>query len=109
MSYTIRKATPQDTDVVVDFNARLALESEGKTLDLAKLLPGVRAQLADEHKGVYHLALDATGAPVGKKGGMGFGKITSAEMPSASRSRTRRSESQLRFPRSPRRSVNMIS
>jgi len=66
MTYTIRRASPADAEVVADFNARLAVESEGKTLDLALLLPGVHALLADEHKGVYHLALDAAGAPVGQ-------------------------------------------
>ena len=39
-----------------------------------------------------------TSAPPGKNGGIVFGKMTSAAMPSASRSRMRRSESQLRLP-----------
>lgn len=66
MSYTIRRAGLPDAEVVAGFNARLAHESEGKTLDPAKLLLGVRALLADEHKGIYHLALDEAGAPVGQ-------------------------------------------
>ena len=66
MPYTIRRATPADADVVADFNARLAEESEGKRLDPTRLLPGVRALLVDEHKGVYHLALDERGAPIGQ-------------------------------------------
>lgn len=66
MSYQIRKATPTDAEIVADFNSRLALESEGKTLDQSKLLPGVMALLQDEHKGVYHLACDTTGQPIGQ-------------------------------------------
>jgi GNAT superfamily N-acetyltransferase len=66
MTYTIRRAGPHDAALVADFNARLAEESEGKTLDPAKLLPGVRALLTDEHKGVYHLALEEAGQPIGQ-------------------------------------------
>lgn len=64
MTYQIRRATTDDADVVADFNNRLAIESENKHLDMARLLPGVKALLADEHKGVYHLACDATGKPI---------------------------------------------
>jgi GNAT superfamily N-acetyltransferase len=66
MPYTIRRATPADAEVVADFNARLAEESEGKRLDRTRLLPGVQALLADEHKGVYHLARDDQGHIVGQ-------------------------------------------
>src|SRR4051794_35731715 len=52
----IRPATPADLDVVCDYNARLAFESEGKTLDRTLLRPGVAAVLADAHKGRYFLA-----------------------------------------------------
>lgn len=52
----IRPATPADLDVVCDFNSRLALESEGKTLDMSLLRPGVAAVLADPEKGRYFLA-----------------------------------------------------
>ncbi|MBX9678022.1 MAG: GNAT family N-acetyltransferase [Gemmataceae bacterium] len=52
----IRTASEADLEMIVDFNAALAEESEGKTLDPAKLRPGVAAALADPHKGRYFLA-----------------------------------------------------
>src|SRR5262249_19586039 len=56
----IRRATAADLEQVIEFNRLLALESEGKELDLEKLRPGVAAALADGHKGLYFLAeLDA--------------------------------------------------
>ena len=66
MSYQIRRATIDDAEIVAEFNKRLAIESEGKTLDMAKLLPGVKALLEDENKGVYHLACDQSGNPIGQ-------------------------------------------
>ena len=56
MNRTIRRATPADVGTVVRFNAALALESEGKTLDEAVLSLGVRAVLADPNKGFYTVA-----------------------------------------------------
>jgi predicted ABC-type ATPase/GNAT superfamily N-acetyltransferase len=56
MAVTIRQAGPADALVVVEFNHRLAEESEGKTLDAALLEPGVAAVLADANKGLYYLA-----------------------------------------------------
>src|SRR5262245_32784826 len=61
----IRPATPADLDVVCDYNARLAAESEGKTLDMPLLRPGVAAVLADAHKGRYFLAI-VDGRPIGQ-------------------------------------------
>jgi GNAT superfamily N-acetyltransferase len=61
----IRSATPADLDVVCDYNARLALESEGKTLDRRLLEPGVAAVLADPQKGLYFLA-ELDGRAVGQ-------------------------------------------
>jgi GNAT superfamily N-acetyltransferase len=52
----IRRATPADLDLIVDFNLRLAEESEGKRLDPAVVHAGVRRLLDDSVKGVYHLA-----------------------------------------------------
>jgi GNAT superfamily N-acetyltransferase len=65
MPLSLRQAGPADLEIVVEFNYRLALESEGKTLDRAVLTPGVAAGLADPHKGVYFLAEQA-GAVVGQ-------------------------------------------
>ena len=56
MQTVIRRAAAADAAVVADFNARLARESEGKTLDPDTLLAGVRAVLADPHKGFYTVA-----------------------------------------------------
>jgi GNAT superfamily N-acetyltransferase len=56
MPLTVRQATSDDAPTIVEFNRRLAEESEGKTLDLAVLRKGVAAVLADPHKGPYFLA-----------------------------------------------------
>jgi ribosomal protein S18 acetylase RimI-like enzyme len=67
MQLTIRQARPPDAPVIVDFNRRLAEESEGKTLDAEILKPGVAAVLADSRKGLYFLA-EADGRIVGQVG-----------------------------------------
>lgn len=56
MSIPIRPATPADAGVIVEFNLLLAQESEGLTLDLTRLTPGVAAGLADPVKGRYFIA-----------------------------------------------------
>ena len=53
---SVRRATLDDVATVIEFNRVLAQESEGKTLDLDKLRPGVRKALADDNKGRYFLA-----------------------------------------------------
>jgi ribosomal protein S18 acetylase RimI-like enzyme len=58
MPLAIRRGTPADAAVIVEFNRRLAEESEGKALDLAVLTRGVTAALADPNKGPYYLAED---------------------------------------------------
>jgi ribosomal protein S18 acetylase RimI-like enzyme len=52
----IRDARPADLEVIVEFNCRLAEESENKTLDRATVTAGVAALLADPVKGRYFLA-----------------------------------------------------
>src|SRR5438552_17278470 len=59
MSLTVRRATSEDSDMVMDFNRRLAEESEGKKLDGALLKAGVAQALTDPHKALYFLAEDA--------------------------------------------------
>jgi len=59
MPLAIRRATSRDLDVVVDFNRRLAEESEDKMLDVAVLTAGVVQALADPQKALYFLAEDA--------------------------------------------------
>jgi GNAT superfamily N-acetyltransferase len=59
MPLTIRPATAADASTIVDFNRRLAAESEGKTLELGVVTAGVAAALADpEKKGPYFLAVE---------------------------------------------------
>ena len=67
MPLTIRPATAKDVDPIVDFNYRLALETEAKTLDLNLLRSGVQALLADPAKGIYFLA-EEDGAVRGQLG-----------------------------------------
>jgi GNAT superfamily N-acetyltransferase len=56
MPLSVRRATQDDTLVIVEFNRLLAEESEGKTLDLPLLTAGVVAGLADPPKALYFLA-----------------------------------------------------
>ena len=65
MPPTIRRAVAADAPTIVDFNRRLALETEGKTLDLPVLSAGVAAGLADESKARYFVA-DDDGRVVGQ-------------------------------------------
>ncbi len=52
----VRPAGPDDRDVLVDFNAALAAETEDKQLDRERLSVGVAALLADPAKGRYLVA-----------------------------------------------------
>ena len=52
----IRTATLGDLDTIVDFNARLADESEGILLDRATLREGVREVLSQAARGSYYVA-----------------------------------------------------
>ena len=65
MSLTIRHGLPDDAALVAEFNRLLAEETEGKVLDRVILTAGVRAVLADPHKGRYYLA-ERDGAVVGQ-------------------------------------------
>ena len=56
MPLSLRRGGHADAAVIVEFNQAMALESEGKTLDLSLLDPGVRSGLADPHKALYFLA-----------------------------------------------------
>jgi GNAT superfamily N-acetyltransferase len=53
---TIREACPEDLEVLIDFNARLADEIEGKRLDPVILGRGVAAALADPERLRYWVA-----------------------------------------------------
>ncbi|MGF1579920.1 MAG: GNAT family N-acetyltransferase [Gemmataceae bacterium] len=56
MPWSIRLATMDDVSTIVDFNCRLATETEGLDLDPELILPGVRAGLADPNKALYFVA-----------------------------------------------------
>src|SRR5205823_7225998 len=58
MPFTIRSAKNSDIDQIIDFDCRLAQETEGKTLEPAVVRAGVQAALSDRHKGPYYLAVD---------------------------------------------------
>ncbi|CAN5173658.1 GNAT family N-acetyltransferase [soil metagenome] len=62
---TIRRATPDDADVIASFNVRLAEETEQVRLDGTRLRHGVNAILGDPAKGLYFLA-EVDGHPVGQ-------------------------------------------
>ena len=65
MSVTIRPARASDLDFIVDNNAQLARETENKSLDAAKLRPGVTSLLATPDKGRYFIA-ELDGKPAGQ-------------------------------------------
>lgn len=56
MPTLIRPATAADLSFLVDCNAAMAHETEGKTLDRAKLAAGTQAVLADARHGFYLIA-----------------------------------------------------
>ena len=56
MTLSIRRATPADAATIVEFNRRMALETEDKVLDPQVLAAGVASALADPHKAVYFVA-----------------------------------------------------
>ena len=53
---TIRTAVAKDAASLVAFNQAMALETEGKELDPARIDPGVAAVFADTNKGFYVVA-----------------------------------------------------
>ena len=55
---TVQKALPKHIDVLIDFQQRLAYESEEVTLDAATLRKGMEAMFADPGKGLYYIASD---------------------------------------------------
>jgi len=54
--FTIRRATLDDLPVIVDWNIRLARETENMRLDRDTITRGVRAALGDENKALYFVA-----------------------------------------------------
>ena len=62
-SYIIRPARPDDWPVIVDYNCRLAAETENLQLDRETVTHGVQALLADPTRGRYFLACTVSPAP----------------------------------------------
>lgn len=58
MSIKVREARKSDLDSIVDFNIRLARESEDKSLEPSVVREGVRRLLADPGLGRYLVATD---------------------------------------------------
>lgn len=56
--FTLRRAEAKDLDILVDFNNRLAIETENRPLDLTVLRSSMKHILEDERKGVYWFACD---------------------------------------------------
>lgn len=54
--YTIVRGEVDDIESIVQFQAKMAMESEGTTLDLEKVSKGVTAAMNDESKGIYWVA-----------------------------------------------------
>ena len=61
---TIREARPDSVDVLVRFNAAMAEETEGKSLDIERLTRGVKAIFEAPEKGFYIVA-EVEGCVVG--------------------------------------------
>ena len=67
MTVEIRPATLSDLETIVEFNARLAQETEGVDLDRDRLRAGVAAMLRDQSLGLYFIAETGSG-PAGQLG-----------------------------------------
>jgi ribosomal protein S18 acetylase RimI-like enzyme len=65
MTWAIRRAEPRDLAVVVEYNRRLAHETEGYTLDPERLQAGVAHVLAG-HAEAHYLVADLAGEVVGQ-------------------------------------------
>ena len=61
---TIREARRADIETLVGFNAAMATETEGKSLDLATLIGGTTSVFDDPQKGFYLMA-EVDGSVVG--------------------------------------------
>jgi GNAT superfamily N-acetyltransferase len=55
-TFTIRDARPADAATIVAFNVKMAMETEGRSLEPELINPGVAAVLGDPGKGRYWVA-----------------------------------------------------
>ena len=65
MDISIRRGNLSDAETIAGFNAAMALETERRSLDGARLRGGVEAVLRDSSKGFY-LVAEMQGRPVGQ-------------------------------------------
>jgi GNAT superfamily N-acetyltransferase len=65
MSVSIRPARATDLEFLVEGNARMAVETEGRELDRELLSEGVAAVFSDPSKGIYYIADDGE-EPIGQ-------------------------------------------
>src|SRR5579871_1736252 len=56
MPIVVRPARPSDASIIVEFNCRMAMETEGKALEPAVVSEGVAAVLRAADKGAYFVA-----------------------------------------------------
>ena len=54
---SIRKALPAEAGTIVDFQIKMAKETEDITLAAEKLMPGAKAVFDDASKGMYYVAV----------------------------------------------------
>ena len=65
LDWNIREARPGDWPAIAELNRLLALETEGKTLDMRLVEPGVRRLISEPALGRYFLA-EATDRVIGQ-------------------------------------------
>lgn len=63
-NYTIRKATPDDSESIIEFNIAMAKETENKTLKRDEIEPGVSGLFQNPEYGFYMVA-ESKGKVVG--------------------------------------------
>ena len=64
INYDITTGKPEDIQDIAQFQVDMAQESEGTTLDIQTVIPGVTAAVNDPQKGTYIIAR-ADGKPIG--------------------------------------------
>jgi hypothetical protein len=57
MRFPVRRATPDDAEVLARFGERLARETEDQTLDAATIRAGVRS-VFEEERGAFYLVAE---------------------------------------------------
>ncbi len=62
--YVVRPAVAADAETIIDFQIRMAWETEQKVLPRDRVEPGVRGVFADRSRGEYFVAEAETAGPV---------------------------------------------